>query len=58
MTKIPVPPNLSGPQAAMLIELIDWLVDTLIEWQQRLRRTYHPWGNEPDSTDWSDDIPF
>ena len=58
MTKIPVPPNLTGPQAAILIELIDWLVDTLIEWQQRLRRTYHPFDTEPESTTWQDDIPF
>lgn len=57
MIRIPVPPNLTGPQAAMLIELIEWLVDALIEWQQSLRRTYEPWGDEPSSS-WSDEIPF
>ncbi|WP_168210695.1 hypothetical protein [Persicimonas caeni] len=57
MNKIPVPPHLSGPQASMLIELVDWLVDALIEWQQALRRTYHPWEIEADQ-DWHDDIPF
>ncbi len=57
MIRIPVPPNLTGPQAAMLIELIDWLVDALIEWQQRLRRAYEPWGEEPPAS-WTDEIPF
>jgi len=51
--KIPVPPHLTGPQASMLIEL----VDALIDWQQALRRTYHPWELEADQ-DWQDDIPF
>jgi hypothetical protein len=55
--KIPVPPHLTGPQASMLIELVDWLVDALIEWQQALRRVYHPWDLEADQ-DWRDDIPF
>lgn len=58
MIKIPVPPNLSGPQARMLIELVDWLVDALIVWQQGLRRTYHPWDLEADPDDWTDEIPF
>lgn len=60
MIKIPVPPNLTGPQAQMLIELIDWLVDALIVWQQGLRRSYYPWDVEPDPAEckWTDDIPF
>jgi hypothetical protein len=58
MIKLPVPPNLTGPQARMLIELVDWLVDALIDWQQGLRRTYHPWGLEADPDDWNDEIPF
>lgn len=34
----------------MLIELIDWLVDTLSVWQQRVRRTYHHCDTEADTT--------
>jgi hypothetical protein len=57
MNQIPTPPNLSGPQAALLIELIDWLVDALIDLQGSIRRTYYPWGEEP-AKEWPDDLPF
>jgi len=56
--KLPVPPHLSGPEAKLLIDLVEWLVDLLIEFHQQLRRTYHPWGLNPDPDDWSDEIPF
>jgi|GEM_PF-5723542 len=39
-----VPPNLTGPQARVLMQTLELLIDTLIELYTELQRTYHPWG--------------
>jgi hypothetical protein len=45
-----VPPNLTGPQARVLMQTLELLIDTLIELYTELQRNYDPWG-EPEPTD-------
>lgn len=51
MIHIPVPPNLSGAEASVLLDTIAWLIDALIDWQARIRLTYSHWLEPPDQ-DW------
>lgn len=49
-----VPPNLTGPQARVVMQLLELLIDTLIELYTSVQREYYPWGEE-----WPDDeLPF
>lgn len=54
MIHIPVPPNLNGREASILIDAIGWLIDALIDWQARLTHVYAHWL-EPQDPDWPGD---
>jgi hypothetical protein len=51
MIHIPVPPNLDGCEASILIDAIGWIIDALINWQTRITHEYEHWL-EPQDPDW------
>lgn len=46
-------PHLNGPEARLVIDLLELLIDTLIDYRARLIREHHPWGVPAD-----DELPF
>lgn len=55
MIHIPVPPNLDGREASILIDTIGWIIDALINWQTRIAHEYEHWL-EPQDLHWPGDF--